>query len=1018
MPIVGQPISAALVEIASTVTGGTPPDASTLTVLQQLDAAGWRVGAMTSTPEGLHIYLPADAAAGVEVMLPGFGAATVVVRAADVGGQRTFEVITAQPGRVDVVGLELTFRFDSILGAAARVSFTGWVRVEASWRISFVGGTLAVEGHLAGADLAVSLDALAIVLSDDQVPPALAAANPSFRGFYAATGTIRVVTPATVAGVSGFTLPLHDVAIGPDGLRVPSFDQTWNVTTTAAEIVAADLRGTLLNSNIALALQSISGEIVANSPEQLTLAGVIQVPVIATVFSVTLRWRRGIGGSWELKATATTRPGASLAFGLVRMDSLALDGVLSAASLALSGNAVNLRLDPNPLALDVTDARVDLLCTDGGQSMRVALASSVALGPLTAQNEAAVVVRRVAGASDVTLEMHWTDAVIAAGGGNLRFDDVTMTMGADRQDISAIGQVTGVTVSLPPVSHRIAAAVEVQFSRVQTAGVFTDALSLAMTDVPLGCLGPIGAGQLTVEGTETAGGFALERVQLAGTLLWERMRAQLELAPSLAGTLQGDASLNTTVTWSNAGTLLIEASAGLPDANVVWAQLPATLRPATRDVTLAVRVQLASASGFPMNASLGALAGAATGSVAAEFQFRLLPPLAATNAIRVETVDPDGFVNARVSAGFGSQGAFGAIEFVDVATISLNLPALPQPTPVATMTLRDVSIPSTGPTQAVLEFGGDFVMGAAVPPAPAATDLAARLSRAIAPIFGMSGTARLRMTLTATRLELLLRAAPAAAAPIGDDGWLPVRGTLAGVSIGASILGPWDGAVPLPQVEPGGFEIALRDVAALGDLFGVADTATLRVTPSPALDANADVTWAGGVVQVAGGEIRFGTIGATLHIAEDGFDAAGTMSGVRIQIPPMGVVSVETAALDIHAASLSTGGRLTVSIALDGVPLGSLGSAQHAQLTLSLDRATAADPFRLIDLSLEGTVAWGGVRALLRLPANLPFVMPTFGVATAAIGWSLGTPAAVGGRISLAVETALDALAPAWHPVA
>lgn len=992
-------ISQALLELVSEATGAIGTPAGVREVLTQLDAAGWHVITKQELRGGiLRLYLPENVEAETEVSVGGFPHLRLRVRLQKDGARPFIEVLKrTTEGYVEIQNLTLSLGFDAALlrpegasAARAEASYQGGLRVEqvdGEWEVSLGRDTSASlqASALAGADISVSLSDFSFVLSSRQFPAELSELGygSDFRGLIAARGEITLLSQAVFGGSRGITLPLKNVAISKDGINC-LVEKQWAVVLadTGIDATNSEMAGHLFDANWQLALSSVAGRIRDNSPESLRISGAVNVPVLRSALHAEFSWRResadgSFAGTVSLRRRAGAPPltfGDPATFGVVLLDELSLEGLLTNRQLAVSGRAGNLRVEPNPLGLNISDAVVGLMRSEERQEFRISFDKELRFAPFSLAGRPSLLVRVAGGAVAATLELHWPAGILPLGPLRLQHVGITLRGNFGAGSFHVGGAIDGLQVDLPPVHTKFHEPILIDLERTTTGGgAAASTLSLRLGSVAVGCLGEIKEARLILKGHEDAASqdYTLEYIDLSGKCAWQRLPSLVALPADSQIQLSDNVSVATKLKWrgqsSDTGTSLdtlkVNFEVDLPDFRTLTGAIPGL---EVKDAKFVYEGEVASGANFPAFPTPGALVSLMSGRADIDFLLRLsplvdLPPNDFLNVQMPEWVRARAEVvrrPAQTAAGSAEAGAAAEVRVVSptqgtpVIVIDLNLPGQFRQADAPVRLHVDAISASATPGGVVLTLDGGFVLRGFTPPAtllPPSPHLSALLSG----WHGLTGRATLKLRLRAgTATATSFTAAEATLECVFDESARLSVGGLAGIKLDR------------------------LDLSA--DLERLA-ASTLKVSISPLPAAEIAHAAQGFTFELPGGFNlnRFGQLKRAMLTFDDAegqprFSCGATWSDGQIQL---GSGRLTFPQFDFNARFSASG-----EISGSGKLVGGTGhgiSAQLGDLTFEIERAGIEEfewrQAELVSLRLAAGISFGRLQGVFNLPREFPY---------------------------------------------
>ncbi|GAB3139041.1 LysM peptidoglycan-binding domain-containing protein [Marisediminicola antarctica] len=208
---------------------------------------------------------------------------------------------------------------------------------------------------------------------------------------------------------AGLRLELTHIAVDADGISF-EFDHSWNVAIANGEILpASELRGTLFEGALSVALARATGRVVQNVPESIEAEAVMRLPLVSGLLKTTFSLEIAPDATFLTTALVETHPSGPLQIDLgsagerITMTHLRLLGELREAGFGAEGQAgFEVRLPG--LNLNVDEVEVRLECTSSGTDFSFQL-RGLNLGPLGQMDDAELrVVTRVKGDGATQLE--------------------------------------------------------------------------------------------------------------------------------------------------------------------------------------------------------------------------------------------------------------------------------------------------------------------------------------------------------------------------------------------------------------------------------------------------------------------------------------------------------------------------------------------------------------------------------------------------------------------------------------
>jgi hypothetical protein len=235
--------------------------------------------------------------------------------------------------------------------------------------------------------LILALEACQLDLSSTTSPAEVLALGyeADFRGVYAKSATLHWLPQVTLAGLPGLRLNFADVALGQTGV---SFDveQIWLIEHDQGVFLpGTELKGYLLGEDWELALAKAEGTVRQNFPSRFFVAGLLEVPLLNTIFAVEFGLRPRDDGPYESTLTIfkpDEAPAAQAAIGpgMLTIDRFNLSGTLAEDSFAVTGTFQG-ALDLPGFELEVGLANVVVSHTETGDEFKLEL-TGVEFGPL------------------------------------------------------------------------------------------------------------------------------------------------------------------------------------------------------------------------------------------------------------------------------------------------------------------------------------------------------------------------------------------------------------------------------------------------------------------------------------------------------------------------------------------------------------------------------------------------------------------------------------------------------------
>jgi hypothetical protein len=327
---------------------------------------------------------------------------------------------------------------------------------------------------------------------------------------------------------------------------------------------------------------------------------------------------------------------------------------------------------------------------------------------------------------------------------------------SEAQGLLVSGALTGhVRVSLGNLLNL--ALGSASFSLKSSANI--SRFEVTVTQANFGPLGTLSDARFVIE--EAADGS--RTASIAAEMVWRNLASRFDIPAQLPAPQPNArvAVLLETRTDSAGRTVLVlrcTADAASLDTSFLNG-LPASAKPEFRSASLIFGAVFTSEAAFRNAPRTGMLQGTFSASI--EMRFPALPALFPPDFLRIESGDPDGWVRAQLSVNVDG-GSSAALELVDVLSVAMNLPVIPQAQPPLTLTISrisfDLAFAAGGSSRGKVDFAASFRLSPlALPPGlPCAPDLV-RLLRALQ-LSPLDGLAALSVQFESSRMALLFDA--------------------------------------------------------------------------------------------------------------------------------------------------------------------------------------------------------------------------------------------------------------------